>query len=180
MPAHGGTLPVLNTALVTARLEVRPPREPDRARFVDLFCNDDFMIFAPQTLTEEAAHRRFDHLLARCEVVPFAKQPIVERSSGIIVGYTGADDVTFDGAQRLEWGYRLVPEARGLGYATEASRALLARARETFSGELLTMIDPANQASQHVCSKLGFSFLRQALVDGDVTNIYTLAIGDTG
>ena len=170
----------LEKTLVTSRLEVRPPRELDRARFVDFFCNDDFMIFSPQVLTEEAAHGRFDHMLAMCEVVSFAKQPIVERASGLVVGYTGVDYFTFEGEERLEWGYRLVPEARGLGYVTEASRALLARARETFSGELLAIIDPANHASQNVCRKLGFAFLKQAPVDGGIANFYTLAIGDTG
>ena len=166
--------------LVTSRLEVRPPRELDRARFVELFCNDDFMIFFGQALTEEAAHGRFDHMMAMCEVVPFAKQPIVERASGLVVGYTGVDYFSFEGKERLEWGYRLVPESRGLGYATEASQALLARAREAFSGELLAMIDPANHASQNVCRKLGFAFLKQAPMDGGIANFYTLAIGDTG
>lgn len=170
----------LEKTLVTSRLEVRPSRELDRTRFVELFCNDEFMIFSGQALTEEEAHRRFDHMLAMCAVVPFAKQPIVERASGLVVGYTGVDYFTLEGKERLEWGYRLVPESRGLGYATEASQALLARARETFSGELLAMIDPANHASHNVCRKLGFAFLKQALVDGDVTNLYTLAIGDTG
>jgi RimJ/RimL family protein N-acetyltransferase len=169
----------LEKTLVTSRLEVRPPRELDRARFVGLFCNDEFMIFSGNALTEEAAHRRFDHMLAMCEVVPFAKQPIVERTSGVVVGYAGVDYFTFEGEERLEWGYRLVPESRGLGYATEASQALLSRARETFSGELIAMIDPANHASQNVCRKLGFAFLKQELVDGDVTNFYILAIGDT-
>ncbi len=170
----------LEKTLVTSRLEVRPPGELDRARFVELFGNDDFMIFSGPALTEEAAHRRFDHMLAMCEVVPFAKQPIVERASGLVVGYTGVDHFTFEGEERLEWGYRLVPESRGLGYATESSQALLARAHETFSGELLAMIDPANHASQNVCRKLGFSFLKQAIVEGDVTNFYSLVIGDKG
>jgi RimJ/RimL family protein N-acetyltransferase len=170
----------LEKTLVTSRLEVRPPCELDRARFVEFFCNDDFMIFSGQTLTDEAAHGRFDHMLAMCNVVPFAKQPIVERASGLVVGYTGVDYFTFEGEERLEWGYRLVPESRGRGYATEASQALLARARETFSGELLAIIDPANDASQNVCRKLGFAFLKQALLDGDATNFYALAIGDTG
>ena len=65
-----------------------------------------------------------------------------------------------------------------MGYATEASQALLARAHETFSGELLAMIDPANHASQNVSRKLGFAFLKRASVDGYLRNIYTLVIGD--
>src|SRR5579863_1174234 len=162
--------------LVTTRLEVRPPSEADRVRFIELFRNDAFMIFSSQGLTEEAANLRFDHMLAMCETIPFSKQPIVERASGMVVGYTGVDYFTFQGEERLEWGYRLVPEARGLGYATEASQALLARAREEFSGELFAIIDPANQSSQNVCRKLGFAFLRQAPVDGEVRNLYTLVI----
>ena len=166
-------------ALVTTRLEVRPPREADRARFIELFRSDAFMIFSSGAMIEEAANSRFDHMLAMCEVVPFSKQPIVERASGIVVGYTGVDYFTFEGEERLEWGYRLVPESRGFGYATEASQALLVRAREAFSGELLAIVDPANHPSQNVCRKLGFDFLKQAPVDGDVRNLYTLAIGDT-
>jgi RimJ/RimL family protein N-acetyltransferase len=158
---------------------VRPPREADRVRFADLFRNDAFMVFSSAPLSEDAAHKRFDHMLAMCQVVPFAKQPIVERSSGVVVGYTGVDYFTFEGEERLEWGYRLVPGARGKGYATEAGHALLTSAGETFSGELLAIIDPANHASQNVCRKLGFAFLKQASVDGDLRNLYALVIGDT-
>ncbi len=165
--------------LVTTRLEIRPPCETDRARFTELFCNDAFMIFSSGALTAEAANRRFDHMLAMCEIIPFSKQPIVERSSGIVIGYTGVDYYTFEGKERLEWGYRLVSESRGFGYATEASQALLASARDAFSGELLAIINPANHASQNVCRKLGFAFLKQAPVDGNVRNLYTLIIGDT-
>ena len=165
--------------LVTTRLEARPPLEADRIRFTELFRNDAFMIFSSQALTEEAANRRFDHMLAMCRIIPFSKQPIVERASGIVVGYTGVDYFTFEGQERLEWGYRLVPESRGLGYATEASQALVARARETFSGELLAIIDPANHSSQNVCQKLGFTFMNQAPVDGEVRNLYSLVIGDS-
>ena len=168
-----------NRALVTKRLEVRAPRETDRIRFTELFRNDAFMAFSSQALTEETANTRFDHMLAMSESIPFSKRPIVERTSGVVIGYTGVDYFTFEGEQRLEWGYRLVPESRGLGYATEASSALLAHAGQVFSGELLAIIDPANHSSQDVCSKLGFAFLKQAHVHGDVQNFYTLAIGNT-
>lgn len=165
--------------LTTSRLQVRPPHEADRARFVELWGNEAFMVFSSPPLSEEAANRRFDHMLAMCEIVPFAKQPIVERSTGVVVGYTGVDSFTFEGEERLEWGYRLVPASRGMGYATEASQALLGRARATFSGELLAIIDPANHASQNVCRKLGFAFWQQASLHGVVRNLYTLVIGDT-
>jgi RimJ/RimL family protein N-acetyltransferase len=62
-------------------------------------------------------------MLARAGELTFAKQPVIERSSGQVVGYAGVDRFVFEGQSRLEFGYRLVPQARGKGYATEAGRA---------------------------------------------------------
>jgi RimJ/RimL family protein N-acetyltransferase len=149
--------------ITTARLLVRPPREADRDRFVRLF---------------EEAQGRFDHMVAVCQAIPFGKQPVIELSSGLVVGYTGVDYINVKGRTWLEWGYRLVPECRGLGYATEASQALLARAHRSYAGELLAIIAPDNLASQNVCRKLGFTFWKQAPVDGDIRNLYTLAVGE--
>lgn len=163
--------------VTTARLLVRPPREADRDRFVELFRDRDFMAFYPAVLTEKEADERFDHMVAVCEAIPFGKQPVVELASGLVVGYTGVDHIDFEGRTWLEWRYRLVPECRGRGYATEAGRALLAKAHRTYSGEVLAIIAPDNHPSQHVCRKLGFTFWKQAPVYGDVRNLYTLAVG---
>ncbi|MBV9450137.1 MAG: GNAT family N-acetyltransferase [Streptosporangiaceae bacterium] len=70
-----------------------------------------------------------------------------------------------------------MPECRGLGYATEASLALLAKAHHTYAGEILAIIAPENLASQNVCRKLGFTFWKQAPVAGDIRNLYTLPVG---
>lgn len=158
---------------------MRPPREDDRARFVELFSDPDFMVyFWTVPVTEESANARFDHLMAVSQAVPFGKQPVVERSSGTIVGYTGVDYIDFGGQTWLEWGYRLIPESRGRGYATEASQALLEVARQTYRGELLAIIHPDNLASQNVCRKLGFAFWQQAPVEDDLRNLYRLTIDE--
>lgn len=166
-------------AIRTARLLVRLPREADRDRFVELFCDEDFMVFSPAVLTGEEAGNRFDHMVAVCQTIPFGKQPVVELSSGLVVGYTGVDYIDLAGKTWLEWGYRLAPECRGLGYATEASQALLTKAHRSYVGELLAIIDPENAASQNVCHKLGFTFWKRAPVDGDVRNLYTLPVGQS-
>lgn len=159
----------------TTRLLVRPAQEADRDRFVELFRNEDFMVYSPGVLAEDAAGRRFDHMVTVCQAVPFGKQPVIQLSSGAVVGYTGVDYITFEDKTWLEWGYRLVPECRGLGYATEASQALLAKAHQTYAGELLAIIDPENLASQNVCRKLGFTFWKQVPIEGYFANLYTLS-----
>ena len=134
------------------------------------------MVFAGRTLSSEGANARFDTMLRTVEEVPFAKQPVVERGSGEILGYAGVAWFDFEGRRRLEFGYRLVPWARGLGYATEAGHALLRLAAQTFEGELLAMIDPVNMASKRVAGKLGFEFWKVATVNGDRDEIHRIQV----
>lgn len=154
----------------TERLEVRLPTEHDRERFVDLFTTDTFMTYSLSgALDGEGANRRFDRMLAVADELPFCKQPVIERATGTVVGYAGADFVDWRGERRLEWGYRLAEDARGKGYATEASVALLDQARETHGGEvILGLIDPTNQRSRNVLRKLGFTYVEQTLFQDDL------------
>jgi RimJ/RimL family protein N-acetyltransferase len=163
--------------MLTARLELRPTREGDRDRFVGLFGDHAFMVFSGGVLDAEAAHRRFDHMLAMNGEVGFAKQPVVERLSGTIVGYVGVDRFELDGRRVFELGWRLVPEARGRGYATEAGRALLDLAAETYRGEIFAIIDPRNRPSQNVARKLGFAYWKQSVVDGFLDDLYRRDVG---
>jgi RimJ/RimL family protein N-acetyltransferase len=158
--------------VLTARLQVRSPVEGDRCRFLQLFQDPAFMEFSDGVHDLPSANARFDTMLQTAERVPFAKQPIIVRSSGEIVGYSGAAWFEFEGALRLEFGYRLVPRARGQGYATEAGLAVLAVASESFRGELLAMIDPQNMASKGVIGKLGFEFWKLADIDGYRIELY--------
>jgi RimJ/RimL family protein N-acetyltransferase len=165
--------------VLTQRLELRLPVETDRARLVRLLCDRDFMVFSVGVLDREAANRRFDQMLIRAEEFPFAKQPVIDRSTGEILGYSGVDRFEFEGRSRLEYGYRLVPQARGRGYASEAGRAILAEAAKTYRGEIIAIIDPTNHASQTVAHKLGFSFWKRALVDGYLDDLYRLQVGSS-
>ena len=158
--------------MLTHRLEVRPPREADRARFVQLFCDPDFMVFTAGVHTSTTANAHFDAMLETAQMVAFAKQPVIERSTDTIVGYSGVAWFDFERQRRLEFGYRLVPEARGRGYATEAGRALMETAAGSFRGELLAMIDPTNIASSNVIHKLGFTFWKHAEVNGYWDDLY--------
>lgn len=130
------------------------------------------MAYSGGPLAADRAHARFDRMVARCLELSFAKQAIVERCSGVVIGYTGVDWIELDGRRWPEWGYRLVPAARGKGYATEASLALLDVAGHEHAGEILGIIHPGNRASQRVIRKLGFAYWKQAPVYGDRRNLY--------
>lgn len=163
--------------VLTERLEIRDPVEADRNRFVDLFGDDAFMVFSGGRLDESGAHARFDHMLELAAELPFAKRPIVERSTGLVVGYTGVDRFEFEGSTELEFGWRLVPQARGRGYATEAARAVMSVMEREFTGTVIAMIDPENQASKSVARRVGFEFWKLAHIDGCTEEIHRRAIG---
>lgn len=157
----------------TARLEVRPPREADRSRLVDLWMDPDFMVFSDGVRTLDQANIRFDRMLSVAERFPFAKQPVIDLETQQIVGYSGIDTFHYEGRERLEYGYRLDVPARGRGLATEAANAILALVDSMaddldplWNGEVYALIDPTNLASKRVAEKAGFTFWRHDFVEG--------------
>ena len=74
-----------------------------------------------------------------------------------------------DGRRWLEWGYRLAVEARGKGYATEASAALLAFAKRHYRGDILGIIHPENTVSKAVIGKLQFEYWSSSANPGTFT-----------
>lgn|GEM_PF-461856 len=165
----------------TDRLIIRAPVASDRRRFVELFTDEEFTVFSSGVHDNDSANARFDRMLAVAHDVPYAKQPIVERATGTIIGYTGVDTVVFEGIDRLEWGWRLAAEARGQGYATEAATALLAVADAHDDGEMLCIIAADNTPSRRVADKLGFRWWRRVVwSDGVPTDLLVRSIGAGG
>jgi len=164
----------------TARLTIRPPVESDRPRFVELFTDEAFTVFSDGVHDVESANARFDRMLRLIDAVPYAKQPVVEKATDRIVGYTGVDTAVIDGIDRLEWGWRLVPDARGRGYATEAASVLLAVADARDDGEMLCIIAPDNLASRRVAEKVGFRWSRRIDWNGDPTEPADLLVRPVG
>lgn len=135
------------------------------------------MVFsAAGSLDREAANARFDHMMNFSREVPFGKQAIIEISTASTIGYVGADEFEFRGESRFEFGYRLVRPSRGLGYATEASSAILKVASQAWQGELLAFIDPANNVSRNVLVKTGFEFVESIAINTDAADLYSLWI----
>lgn len=61
--------------------------------------------------------------------------------------------------QDVEVGWHLHPSAWGRGYATEAARAMVERARAAGIPAVHAVTDPDNERSQAVCARLGMTDL---------------------
>lgn len=167
----------------TDRLTIRLPVEEDRPRFVELFTDESFTVFSDGVHDLDSANARFDRMVALAEVVPYAKQPVIEKATGIIIGYTGVGTVVHEGLDRLEWGWRLASDTRGRGYATEATTALLEVADAHDDGEMLCIIATDNLPSRRVADKVGFRWWRRYTWPDDPdapTDLLTRPIGSGG
>lgn len=147
---------------------------------IELFTDEAFMVFSGGVHDVESANARFDRMLALAAVVPYGKQPVVEKTSGTIVGYSGVGAVVFEGVERLEWGWRFVAEARGRGYATEATVALLDVADAHDDGEMLCIIHVDNLPSRRVADKVGFRWWRRFIWPDDPTAPTDLLVRSVG
>lgn len=64
-----------------------------------------------------------------------------------------------DGADDVEVGWHLHPDAWGHGYATEAAEAVLDDAFRRGLAKVVAVTNPANHSSQAVCRRLGMTHL---------------------
>ena len=75
---------------------------------------------------------------------------------------------------QLEVGYMLLPKYWGKGYATAMVEFLISLAKQKHIGELIGIVDPENQASIRVLSKLGFHLYETGEIDGLAAAYYKL------
>lgn len=96
---------------------------------------------------------------------PFGVWAVTVRETGVIAGTVlliplpGPGSAVSSGSSgssdEIEVGWHLHPDSQGHGYATEAARAALDRARAAGVGEVYAVVRPGNDASMAVCRRLG-------------------------
>ena len=85
--------------------------------------------------------------------------PVVEKQSGVIVGHCGLVPKAVDGRDEVELTYVIAAAFWGRGFATEAAAAIRDYAfRQLDLTRIVSLIDPANSASERVALKLGMKF----------------------
>jgi RimJ/RimL family protein N-acetyltransferase len=101
---------------------------------------------------------------------------VEEKSSGAFVGEIGFADFKRDIAPSMqnvpEVGFAFVSRVHGIGYATEALRAVLAWGDEHLpSRRTVALVNEQNAASIHVLEKYGYAIFEHASF-GDVAVVF--------
>jgi RimJ/RimL family protein N-acetyltransferase len=97
------------------------------------------------------------------ESVGLGRFACVEKSTGLVVGIVGLRPTPEHDC--FAFGYRILPEYWGQGFATEAATTLLQYGYETLKlAHIVATVFPQNLASQRVLEKLGLVFEKEVLL----------------
>lgn len=167
----GGAEPGREVLLETARLTLRPWRAGDGAFHRRLWLERDPRVPARRRI--DAAGRptvaELDESIGAAGPASAGLWVVEHKDGGSALGYCGVID-SGRGPREPELAYELLREYWGRGYATEASWAVLDRARSVGHRRLWADVWDWNTGSRHVLSKLGFTeSSREDTIDG--TNV---------
>ncbi len=112
-------------------------------------------------LDAKGSKQRFDQILLHSESGS-GKQAVTLKPTNLIIGYCGVEPFDLAGNIENELGYRLIPQYRGLGLATEAAQAV----SNKYFGALFAYVDSENSKSINVLSNIGFSYTGKCSVNG--------------
>ena len=141
----------------TERLVVRP-YEPDDLKQLHAVLYSDVDAMRLLGGPRDLAGTRFalERSMTQQEITGFSFWPVIERESGLLVGEAGLFPLS-PGGPDVALGYALGSRWWGRGYATEASRGVIAEAFGPIGLDRLVAITrDANRGSRHVLQKLGF------------------------
>jgi len=155
------------TTLSTARLTLRPPAEADADFFVRLLNDTDWLRFIGDRGVRNSADARSyieEKLLPSFRQRGFGLWVVESRAEGNALGICGL--LKRDTLDDVDVGFAFLPEARGLGYGTEAARRVLAFATADLGlSRIVAITVPANAASARLLERLGLSYERTMVGD---------------
>jgi RimJ/RimL family protein N-acetyltransferase len=152
----------------TKRLILRPWRPSDRAPFVAMSADPAVMETLGGVLTENEALAEIARREAVIACFGFGRWVVERRSDGAFVGVVGLAPVheSLPLPAGFEMGWRLVRDAWGQGYATEAAKAAIADGLDRGGlTEVFAFTSRPNLRSQAVMERIGMQ--RTSTLDFD-------------
>ena len=147
----------------TSRLSFRRWRPSDAAAVLDIYSRPEVYRFLganPSPVPDlDGARDRIDSWNSRCRgltglwAIEHQGTPV---GSALLVPLPRSDGAA---TSAVEIGWHLHPDAWGSGFATEAGRALVQRARRAGLQEVHAVVHPDNVRSREVCARLGMTEL---------------------
>lgn len=152
----------IGARIETPRLALRhwTGDEADRAAFHRLNSDERVMRFFPYRLTRELSDARLDAVMDKARADGFGWGTACLRTTGEPVAFLGLarTSLAMKFGDAVEIGWRFLPEAWGIGLATEAGKALLDHGFSDLGlVGVIAVAAEANHASRRVMERIGMT-----------------------
>jgi ribosomal-protein-alanine N-acetyltransferase len=120
----------------------------------------------------------YEEELQRADPPRYTLWPVVERTTGRVIGECGLLGKDVDARREIELVYIFAQDVWGRGYATEAASAMRDAAFASGITRLIALIDPDTPPSGAVARKIGMRLEREVVRPGGTTRqVYALEAG---
>lgn len=145
------------TRIETERLLLRNTEARDIPALVSMWTDPEVTRFMGGPRDATWLEENFAEDANNPDPLVYDQWPVVDKSSGEVIGYCGLLDKEVEGRPEVELVYVLAPSAWGKGYATEMALALREHAtRQLGLRRLIALIEPGNEPSARVAERVGF------------------------
>lgn len=148
----------------TPRLILREWTEEDFPVFARMNDDDRVMEFFLQKLTEEQSRDFYNRIINEFKDFGYGLYAVERKEDQEVLGYVGFHNITFDVdfAPGVEIGWRLIYDAWGKGYATEAAKVCLEYAKKELGmHEIYSFTTVANKRSEEVMKRIGMHKVKE-------------------
>ena len=157
----------------TERLILRAVQRTDFTDLCILDSDPEVRSYFPEGALEiEQIARELERFIREWENLGFGMFSVIEKSSKRFIGRSGFAKLE---SGVVEFGYLLLKEYWGQGYATEASKALLHWGSENIPVDHIVGFAPAHHfASRRVLEKCGMQYFKMDIYQGIVCVFYRM------
>ncbi len=166
------------SVLETERLILRRFLPGDLDELFALYCDPETRRFFPEgTLTREQTREELEWFLdGHPERPELGLWATIHKASGAFVGRCGLLPWTIEGRKEVEVAYMIARPWWRQGLGGEAARALVRHGFERLGlTRLISLIDPANEASIRTAESAGLVFEKQVELDGERIALYAIS-----
>ncbi len=162
--------------LETERLLLRYLKPQDIPFLVNLWTDPDVTRFMGGPRDVSTLQKNLTETAQNPLAEQFALWPLVEKSSGNLIGHCGLLAKDVGGVTEYEVIYVLAKSVWGKGYANEIGRALGTFAyHERGINRLVALVSPENTASERVALKMGMHLEKEIVrPEGGIRRVYAM------
>ncbi len=151
------------TPIRTARLVIRPWREDEAPRLLDILRREEIVKWLGHPRTLETVEEARAKIAGMGDVLPLSEWAIEVAANGVPAGSVMLVPIPHseqpDGSSLIQIGWYAHPDATGHGYVTEAARAVLEYGLASGLPEIRALTHTDNYPSMKVCERLGMTYL---------------------